>query len=333
MASTAFPKLARKAILSDGTTYGYIHVPATGSKPTFLLLHGAPSSSYIWHHQVELLPKAGFGILVPDLLGYGDTDKPESYEPYQMKCLVPQVHELVTKVLDTPKVIGVGHDFGAGLLSHLYVHHKELFSQLVFIATGFMFLDSPFDPDSVIQMSKEILGYSTSGYVKVFISPDGATLVEKNDRRVDSLFYAQDPKVWIEYFGEPGGFTKFLESDIEIPVAHWISPAELEMHNRILRAGGYTGPFNWYKAAVFCGPAKEDQDLPAEEKTINIPTLFIATLKDYAVITDMHIQDLRGLAKDLRVEKLDVGHWAMLEGKERVEALLEEVGNAQIRKL
>lgn len=146
MASTAFPKLARKAILSDGTTYGYIHVPATGSKPTFLLLHGAPSSSYIWHHQVELLPKAGFGILVPDLLGYGDTDKPESYEPYQMKCLVPQVHELVTKVLDTPKVIGVGHDFGAGLLSHLYVHHKELFSQLVFIATGFMFLDSPFDP-------------------------------------------------------------------------------------------------------------------------------------------------------------------------------------------
>ncbi|KAK0702488.1 Alpha/Beta hydrolase protein [Apiosordaria backusii] len=330
MASTAFPSLAKKTTLNDGTTYAYIHVPAASNKPTFLLLHGAPSSSYIWHHQIELLPKAGFGIFVPDLLGYGDSDKPESYEPYQMKCLVPQVHELVTKVIGTQKVIGVGHDFGTGLLSHLYVHHKELFSQLVFIATGFMFLDSPFDPDFMIQLSKELVGYSTSGYVKVFISPEGASLVEKHDRRVDSLFYAKDPEVWIGHLGEPGGFMKFLESDIEVPVADWISPAELEMHNRILKAGGYTGPFNWYKAAVFCGPAKEDQELPAEEKKIKVPTLFIATLKDYAVIPEMHIQALQGLAEDLRIEKLDVGHWAMLEAKARVEGLLEEVGNAQV---
>ncbi|KAK4198714.1 Alpha/Beta hydrolase protein [Triangularia verruculosa] len=331
MASIAFPQLAKKATLDDGTTYGYIHVPAANNKPTFLLLHGAPSSSYIWHHQIELLPKAGFGVLVPDLLGYGDTDKPESYEPYQMKCLVPQVHELIVKLLGTSqKVIGVGHDFGAGLLSHLYVHHKTLFSQLVFIATGFMFLDSPFDPDFIIQLSRKIVGYSTSGYVKVFISPEGASLIEKNDKRVDSLFYAKDPSVWIQHLGEPGGFEKFLESDTEIPVADWISPAELEMHNRILKAGGYTGPLNWYKAAVFCGPAKEDRELAPEEKKISVPTLFIATLKDYAVIPDMHIQTLQSLAKDLRVEKLDVGHWAMLEAKERVEELLEEVGNTRI---
>ncbi|KAK4171075.1 Alpha/Beta hydrolase protein [Triangularia setosa] len=172
MASIAFPKLVKKATLNDGTTYGYIYVPAASNKPTFLLLHGAPSSSYIWHHQIELLPKAGFGVFAPDLLGYGDTDKPESYEPYQMKCLVPQVYELISMVLSIHKVIGVGHDFGAGLLSHLYVHHKELFSQLVFIATGFMFLDSPFDPDLIIQLSKKLVGYSTrvrSNYTEIHI--------------------------------------------------------------------------------------------------------------------------------------------------------------------
>ena len=110
MASLAFPKLARKATLSDGTTYGYIHVPAAPSKPTLLLLHGAPSSSYIWHHQIELLPKAGFGVIAPDLLGYGDTDRPESYEPYHLKYMAPQVLELVSKVIGVDKVIGVGHD-------------------------------------------------------------------------------------------------------------------------------------------------------------------------------------------------------------------------------
>lgn len=110
MASLVFPDLARRATLSDGTTYGYIYVPAAPSKPTFLFLHGAPSSSYIWHNQVRLLPKKGYGVIAPDLLGYGDTDLPEDYEVYQFKYMLPQIHELVTKVIGIDRVIGVGHD-------------------------------------------------------------------------------------------------------------------------------------------------------------------------------------------------------------------------------
>jgi soluble epoxide hydrolase / lipid-phosphate phosphatase len=111
MASVAFPHLAKKATLSDGTTYGYIYVPAQEAKPTFLLLHGAPSSSYIWRHQIESLPKAGFGIIVPDLLGYGDTDRPKEVEKYRLTYICPQVNELVTKVIGVDKVIAVGHDW------------------------------------------------------------------------------------------------------------------------------------------------------------------------------------------------------------------------------
>jgi len=112
MASLAFPKLAKKATLSDGTTYGYVHVPPSDpAKPTFLLLHGAPESHYGWHAQIESLPRAGYGVLVPDLLGYGDTDAPKEVEPYQMKNMTPQVYELVTKHVGLQKVIGVGHDW------------------------------------------------------------------------------------------------------------------------------------------------------------------------------------------------------------------------------
>ena len=114
MASLAFPQLAKKATLSDGTTYGYVYSPAKDSKPTFLFLHGAPSSSYIWRNQIERLPKLGYGVLAPDLLGYGDTDKPRDYEAYQLtKYIVPQVAELTTKVVGSTKVIGVGHDWYA----------------------------------------------------------------------------------------------------------------------------------------------------------------------------------------------------------------------------
>ena len=112
MASVAFPELAKKVTLSDGTTYGYVYIPAKASKPTFLLLHGAPSSSHMWRNQIERLPKLGFGVLAPDLLGYGDTDKPRDYEAYKLtKYIVPQVAELTSTVVGGEKVIGVGHDW------------------------------------------------------------------------------------------------------------------------------------------------------------------------------------------------------------------------------
>jgi len=81
MASVTSPEYAKKAKLSDGVTYGYVHVPAAAGKPTLLLLHGAPSTSYIWHRQVEALPKSGLGLLAPDLLGYATQTGPRPSSP------------------------------------------------------------------------------------------------------------------------------------------------------------------------------------------------------------------------------------------------------------
>ncbi|GAB1317171.1 Epoxide hydrolase [Madurella fahalii] len=327
MASLAFPNLARKATLSDGTTYGYVHVPAAPSKPTFLLLHGAPCSSYIWRYQIEQLPKAGFGVIAPDLLGYEDTDRPESYEPYQMEYMVPQVHELVSKVIGIDKVIGVGHDFGSPLLSHVYVRYKDLFRGLIFIAVGFTIFESRLDIKSLVAFSKKMVGHSTSGYMEVFISPEGASLLEKHDRALDSLLYARDPETWKDHLGAEGGLLKFLEAGKELPIADWISPEELEMHNRIVK-GGYTGVSNWYKALAFTDPAG-DRELTAEAKKVTVPTLLMVTEKDYVVMNDLQVQATGAMAQDLKVVRLDTGHWAMLEAKDEVEKLLEEFATAR----
>ena len=111
MASIAFPSLARTATLSDGTTYGYVYVaPSSKSHPSFLLLHGYPSSSYDWRHQIDGLAKAGYGIIAPDLLGYGDTDKPSDVEAYRMKRMSGHVAELLDKE-NIGRCIAVGHDW------------------------------------------------------------------------------------------------------------------------------------------------------------------------------------------------------------------------------
>lgn len=155
MASLIFPSIAKKATLRDGTTYGYVRVAAREGKPTVLFLHGYPSSSYDWRYQIDHFSKRGYGLLVPDLLGYGDTDKPEALEAYTMRNMGRQVVELLDhEKLET--VVGVAHDWydassnvvnirnvtdfdrGCGLQASIARWHQDRFSAFVFMSVGYL---------------------------------------------------------------------------------------------------------------------------------------------------------------------------------------------------
>jgi hypothetical protein len=57
---------------NSGHTYVYDFVPASNtSKPTLFLLHGYPASRHDWEHQIAALNAEGYGIVAPDLLGFG----------------------------------------------------------------------------------------------------------------------------------------------------------------------------------------------------------------------------------------------------------------------
>jgi soluble epoxide hydrolase/lipid-phosphate phosphatase len=69
-----------------------------------------PSSSYLWHYQVKQCQDEGYGAIVPDLLGYGDTDHPSNIEAYNTTIIAKHVIDIVDyEGLDT--VIGIAHDW------------------------------------------------------------------------------------------------------------------------------------------------------------------------------------------------------------------------------
>jgi soluble epoxide hydrolase/lipid-phosphate phosphatase len=110
MALQFFSDTSKSVALEDGTTYAYIFVPpASPTQPTFLLLHGFPSSSFDWRRVIPLLTEDGYGVIAPDLLGFGDTDKPTDLAAYSMKRMADHLSELVLKE-GIQQVIGVGHD-------------------------------------------------------------------------------------------------------------------------------------------------------------------------------------------------------------------------------
>src|ERR1019366_6992867 len=61
-----------------------IEYDVTGEGPPVVLLHGFPDSGRLWRHQVPALAEAGFKVIVPDMRGYGRSDKPTEVEAYTM---------------------------------------------------------------------------------------------------------------------------------------------------------------------------------------------------------------------------------------------------------
>ena len=65
----------------DGDTFPYYDY---GTGTPVLLLHGFPDSKYLWRHQLPALADAGYRVIAPDMLGYGDASKPAEIAAYSL---------------------------------------------------------------------------------------------------------------------------------------------------------------------------------------------------------------------------------------------------------
>jgi pimeloyl-ACP methyl ester carboxylesterase len=65
--------------LPDGRSYG-VFARVIGDGPWLTLIHGFPTSSWDWSRVAPALVDAGRALLVLDLLGFGDSDKPRGHD-------------------------------------------------------------------------------------------------------------------------------------------------------------------------------------------------------------------------------------------------------------
>jgi pimeloyl-ACP methyl ester carboxylesterase len=112
-----------------------IHYEVTGQGPPVLLLHGFPDSGRLWRHQVPALAEAGFQVIVPDLRGYGRSDKPGEVSSYAMHLLDADVVGVLDQ-LQVPRAHVVGHDWGAALAWTLAIRHPGRLDHLAVLSVG-----------------------------------------------------------------------------------------------------------------------------------------------------------------------------------------------------
>lgn len=110
------PALCKDVKVKRGYTYHYYHTPPTDvKKPTLLFIHGFPSTARDWTRQVVYFKHAGYGVLVPDCLGYGGTSKPTDPTVYRVALIATDIMEIVEKE-GVKNVVAIGHDWYVGFV-------------------------------------------------------------------------------------------------------------------------------------------------------------------------------------------------------------------------
>jgi uncharacterized protein (TIGR00369 family) len=101
-----------------------------GQGPALMLVHGIPSSSYLWRDVIG--PLSGtFEVLAPDLLGYGDSDKRLDAD----LSIAAQARYLVAfmESLGIHQAAVVGHDIGGGVAQLIAVDEPQRVARLILI--------------------------------------------------------------------------------------------------------------------------------------------------------------------------------------------------------
>ena len=106
-----------------------------GAGRPVVLLHGFPDSGRLWRHQAPALARAGFRVIVPDLRGYGGSDKPDAVEAYRLEALAADVLA-VMDATGVGRAHVVGHDWGAALAWGLAARVPERVDHLVALSVG-----------------------------------------------------------------------------------------------------------------------------------------------------------------------------------------------------
>jgi pimeloyl-ACP methyl ester carboxylesterase len=108
------------------TSFGRIAYLETGSapKPPVLLIHGIPTSGYLWRHVLRLLQN-DFHCYAPDLMGLGDTDVDPERTKFHMEAQAEMLEELMA-TLGHESFAMVCHDQGGAAAQILAAFRPQL---------------------------------------------------------------------------------------------------------------------------------------------------------------------------------------------------------------
>lgn len=118
-------RYTHRQLLVNGLRF---HVVEAGEGPVVLMLHGFPDCWLSWLGQIDVLVAQGYKVVVPDLRGYNETERPSGIANYRLELLGRDVAALADVYGSAVHL--VGHDWGGVIAWHVAMHHPNVVRSL-----------------------------------------------------------------------------------------------------------------------------------------------------------------------------------------------------------
>jgi haloalkane dehalogenase len=128
-----FPWETRYAETSDGLRMAYVD---EGAGPVVVLLHGEPSWGFLYRTMIPVFLQNGFRVVVPDLIGFGRSDKPAATADYTYARHIEWVRSVLFDALDLQDVTLVCQDWGGLIGIRLAMENPGRFARICAANTG-----------------------------------------------------------------------------------------------------------------------------------------------------------------------------------------------------
>jgi pimeloyl-ACP methyl ester carboxylesterase len=302
-----------------------MHIAQQGEGPLLVLCHGFPESWYSWRHQLRVLSEAGYHVVAPDQRGYGQTDRPEPIEAYNILELTADIVGLVDALNQEHAVI-VGHDWGAVVARYCALLRPDIFCAIVLLSV-------PYKPRAWTSIRptealKGMVGENQEFYQLYFQEPGLAEAELEADVRkaISILLYsgsgdAPPQRRWRYIFDKS---EKLLDTGtLPETLPAWLTEQDIDFFTGEFERTGFRGGLNWYRnfdrnweLTAFLSGAKLRQ-----------PALFVAGEEDQAIAINRDaFEAMEETVPNLRKKVLlpGAGHWIQQERPTEVNQLLIE---------
>ncbi len=270
-----------------------MHYVTQGEGNLLLLLHGFPDFWYVWRYQIPKLANH-FRVVVPDLRGCNETDRPKGVDKYRLDLLAGDVLGLIHS-LDEKRATIVGHDWGGVLAWSLAAFNPEITEKIVI-------LNAP-HPRAYTTRTKSLLRQLQKSWYVFFFQT--AKIPEEVLSRNDYFFLKEMLR---SSFVRKDALT---EADLKVYAEAWSKP------------GALTATINYYRANM--NPAILFSETTIAFPKIKSPTLVIWGEKDAALSKELIADTDEFMDAPYSIKFLpNCGHWVQLEEPELVNKYILE---------
>jgi pimeloyl-ACP methyl ester carboxylesterase len=281
----------RRVTLSTGITTN-VALAGPEDAPPVILIHGFPESHRTWR---EIAARLGdrFRLVMPDLRGFGESDRPLDVADYATDTLIADIFALAD-ALGIDRFALVGHDWGGAIAWAAALRANPRIERLAIVNSPhpLIFQKSLIEDEPQRAASQYMRAFRNPGMEAGIEAMGFDTFFEKSfAKHVDlQLISADERRICIEQWSRPGALTAML---------------------------------NWYRSSQVVVPAAgENAAMPSWVERgvpkLKIPVLVIWGLEDKALLP-IQLEGIGEVGADVEVFPLKgVGHFAPWEAPDQV---------------